>query len=85
MNMYYAGPVSCSVTQLFAKVILDIPHALLLASEEEGADSKTQKLLDTNVGVEFSEDAIILKNSAGDIAVEVRKRVCLLLAHLSVA
>ncbi|KAL4517187.1 hypothetical protein Ndes2437B_g06794 [Nannochloris sp. 'desiccata'] len=65
------GPVSCSVTQLFAKVILDIPHALLLASEEEGADSKTQKLLDTNVGVEFSEDAIILKNSAGDIAVEV--------------
>jgi hypothetical protein len=81
--LYYAGPVSCSVTQHFAEIILDIPRALLLPSKEEGADSKTQKSLDTMVGVEFSDDAIILKNSSGDVAIEVRKKSTSVVGHIS--
>jgi len=45
----------------------------LLPSEEEGADSKTQKLSDINIGVEFNGDGILLKNSAGDVSIEVSK------------
>jgi hypothetical protein len=85
--LFYAGPISCSVTQLFAKVILDIPHALLLAAEEteERNDSKVAQkdVIDTTLDVEFSEDAIILKNSDGNIAIEVKHLLKIVLLLLS--
>jgi hypothetical protein len=65
---YHAGPVSFSITQLFAKVILDIPHALLVAVEEQQEKNDT---LHPKLDVEISENAIILKNSLGNVAIEV--------------
>ena len=65
--------MSCSVTQLFAKIILDIPHALLLPEEQNKSDNNTETPIETKLNVYFSEDAIILKNTDGNIAIEVGK------------